>query len=181
MRQRWSIGRFRGRITLSHVIPTDVVFFAAREKIFPAPFLFTCQLLQSAFAPTTGQWGVAVEEGTIRSNFRQFQRLRRTKIQRLTKEVSSRNAAKRVDQKKYDRFRSDPGDLIGYSPHEQARLEETVDMFSEKIQPTLAHASATAMAKRIGISRWYADRIREGYRPQPRHWQSLARLVGIDL
>lgn len=72
MRQRWSIGRFRGRITLSHVIPTDVVFFAAREKIFPAPFLFTCQLLQSAFAPTTGQCGVAVEEGTkgvISGNF----------------------------------------------------------------------------------------------------------------
>jgi CRISPR-associated endonuclease Cas1 len=55
----------------------------------------------------------------------------------------------------------------------------TQQVFSEKIQPALANVSATAIAKRIGVSRWYAGRIREGYRPHPRHWQALAELVGI--
>jgi isoleucyl-tRNA synthetase len=56
----------------------------------------------------------------------------------------------------------------------------TAQVFSEEIQPALAQASATAIAKRIGISRWYAGRIREGYRPHPRHWPKLAELVGIS-
>jgi CRISPR-associated protein Cas1 len=56
----------------------------------------------------------------------------------------------------------------------------TEQVFSEEIQPALAQASATAIAKRIGISRWYAGRIREGYRPHPRHWQALAGLVGVS-
>lgn len=56
----------------------------------------------------------------------------------------------------------------------------TGQVFSEKIQPALAHASASAIAKRIGVSRWYAGRIREGYRPHPRHWQALAKLAGIE-
>jgi len=53
----------------------------------------------------------------------------------------------------------------------------TEQVFSEKVQPALATASATAIAKRIGVSRWYAGRIREGYRPHPRHWLALAELV----
>jgi len=57
----------------------------------------------------------------------------------------------------------------------------TEQVFSEKIQPALAQASATAIAKRIGVSRWYAGRIREGYRPHPRHWQALAQLVGVSM
>jgi len=57
----------------------------------------------------------------------------------------------------------------------------TEQVFSEKIQPALARASATAIAKRIGVSRWYGGRIREGYRPHPRHWQALALLVGVSI
>jgi hypothetical protein len=53
-------------------------------------------------------------------------------------------------------------------------------LYSEKIQPLLAQASASAIANRIGISRWYAGRIREGYVPHPRHWQALAKLVGVS-
>jgi len=56
----------------------------------------------------------------------------------------------------------------------------TEQVFSEEIQPALAHASASAIAKRIGVSRWYAGRIREGYRPHPRHWLALAKLVGVS-
>jgi hypothetical protein len=33
------------------------------------------------------------------------------------------------------------------------------------------------IASRIEVSRWYAGRIREGYRPHPRHWEALAELA----
>jgi CRISPR-associated endonuclease Cas1 len=51
--------------------------------------------------------------------------------------------------------------------------------YSEQVQPLLAAISASAIARQISVSRWYAGRIREGYRPHPRHWQGLAKLVGI--
>lgn len=56
----------------------------------------------------------------------------------------------------------------------------TERLFSEEVQPALVRASATAIAKRIGVSRWYAGRIREGYRPHPRHWLTLAQFVGVS-
>ena len=55
----------------------------------------------------------------------------------------------------------------------------TDQLFSEKIQSLLTQASPSAIAKRIGVSRWYAGRIREGYRPHQRHWEALADLVGV--
>jgi CRISPR-associated endonuclease Cas1 len=57
----------------------------------------------------------------------------------------------------------------------------TEQLFTEKIHPALTNVSATAIAKRIGVSRWYAGRVREGYRPHARHWLALANLVGIVL
>jgi len=56
----------------------------------------------------------------------------------------------------------------------------TEAFYLEKVQPLLAQVSASAVARRISVSRWYAGRIREGYRPHPRHWQALARLVGVS-
>jgi len=56
----------------------------------------------------------------------------------------------------------------------------TPELFSQKIQPLLAAISASAIARRISVSRWYAGRIREGYRPHPRHWQALAELVSVS-
>jgi hypothetical protein len=53
-------------------------------------------------------------------------------------------------------------------------------VFSQQIQPLLADIPAAAIRSRIGVSRWYAGRIREGYRPHPRHWQALAELVGVS-
>jgi hypothetical protein len=29
------------------------------------------------------------------------------------------------------------------------------------------------------VSRWYASKIRQGYRPHPRHWRALADLSGV--
>jgi CRISPR-associated endonuclease Cas1 len=56
----------------------------------------------------------------------------------------------------------------------------TFEFYSEKIQPLLADISTSAIASKIGVSRWYAGKIRRGYRPYPRHWQALAQLVGIS-
>jgi CRISPR-associated endonuclease Cas1 len=55
----------------------------------------------------------------------------------------------------------------------------TEDFFLEKIQPLLAAISASAIARQISVSRWYAGRIREGYRPHQRHWEALAKLAGF--
>ena len=57
----------------------------------------------------------------------------------------------------------------------------TDQVYTGEIQPQLAQMSTSAIASRIGVSRWYAGRIRPGYRPHPRHWKALARLVNISL
>jgi len=49
--------------------------------------------------------------------------------------------------------------------------------YADKVQPLLKSVSASAIARHISVSRWYAGRIREGYRPHARHWASLAELV----
>jgi len=56
----------------------------------------------------------------------------------------------------------------------------TSEIYSGRIQPRLVDVSASVIASRIGVSRWYAGKIRKGYRPHPRHWQVLAQLVGIS-
>jgi CRISPR-associated endonuclease Cas1 len=55
----------------------------------------------------------------------------------------------------------------------------TTKVYSEKIQPLLAGFPNSSIASRLGVSRWYAGRIRQGYRPHPRHWSALAKLVGV--
>jgi CRISPR-associated protein Cas1 len=52
--------------------------------------------------------------------------------------------------------------------------------YSEKIQPVITAMSASAIARQISVSRWYAGRIREGYRPHRRHWRTLAKLAGFQ-
>jgi CRISPR-associated endonuclease Cas1 len=56
----------------------------------------------------------------------------------------------------------------------------TSKVYSARIQPRLAKLPNSAIASRIGVSRWYAGRVRKGYRPHPRHWQSLAELVSVS-
>ena len=55
----------------------------------------------------------------------------------------------------------------------------TPELFSRNIQPILSHIATAVVRSRIGVSRWYASRIRQGYRPHPRHWQALANLAGV--
>jgi CRISPR-associated endonuclease Cas1 len=57
----------------------------------------------------------------------------------------------------------------------------TGKIYSKKIQPLLAGFSTSAIRSRIGVSRWYAGRIRKGYRPHPRHWLALAKLAGVSV
>ena len=55
----------------------------------------------------------------------------------------------------------------------------TDKFYSEKVQPVIASMSASVIARQISVSRWYAGRIREGYRPHQRHWQALTKLAGF--
>ncbi len=55
----------------------------------------------------------------------------------------------------------------------------TSAVFSQQIQPLLGGVSTAFIRSGIGVSRWYASRIRQGHRPHPRHWQALAELVGV--
>jgi len=48
------------------------------------------------------------------------------------------------------------------------------------LKPLLGSIQTSAIRSRIGVSRWYAGRIRQGYIPHPRHWRALAQLVGIS-
>jgi hypothetical protein len=56
----------------------------------------------------------------------------------------------------------------------------TSEVFSQRVQPLLAKIPTAAIRSRIGVSRWYAGKIRQGYRPHPRHWEALARLARIS-
>jgi hypothetical protein len=55
----------------------------------------------------------------------------------------------------------------------------TSELFTKKIQPVLANVPMSAIRSSLGVSKWYASKIRQGYRPHPRHWQSLAELIGV--
>ena len=55
----------------------------------------------------------------------------------------------------------------------------TEQAYRDKIQPRLAEVTVPAISKALGISRPYATDIRAGRRrPHPRHWLTLAQLVG---
>src|SRR5260370_5689135 len=56
----------------------------------------------------------------------------------------------------------------------------TDEFFLEKIQPLLTNTSAGVIARQLLVSRWYSGRIREGYRPHPRHSQPLAELTRVS-
>jgi CRISPR-associated endonuclease Cas1 len=54
------------------------------------------------------------------------------------------------------------------------------EAYLTKIQPVLAGMTVPAISSALGISQPYATDIRAGRRrPHPRHWQSLAQLVGL--
>ncbi len=55
------------------------------------------------------------------------------------------------------------------------------DFYLRKIQPLLSGVTVPALASALGISEPYAAEIRAArYLPHRRHWQTLARLVGVS-
>jgi CRISPR-associated endonuclease Cas1 len=56
----------------------------------------------------------------------------------------------------------------------------TPELFVEKIRPLLSSVPMSAIRSALGVSKWYASKIRQGYRPHPRHWETLAGLVDIS-
>jgi CRISPR-associated endonuclease Cas1 len=56
----------------------------------------------------------------------------------------------------------------------------TSELFRKKIQPLLASVPTSAIRSSIGVSNWYASKIRQGYPPHPRHWEKLAELAGVS-
>jgi len=57
----------------------------------------------------------------------------------------------------------------------------TERVYREKIQPRLEGVTVPVIASALGVSQPYAAEIRAGrYLPHPRHWQALARLVGVE-
>jgi hypothetical protein len=95
------------------------------------------------------------------------------------------------------------GRLAGHSPEARARQAEkqrrhavelkawnpsdkpdwlTEEFYREKIQPRLSGITVPAMSSALGLSQPYAAEIRAGrQRPHPRHWRTLAQLVGAPL
>jgi len=56
----------------------------------------------------------------------------------------------------------------------------TRDIFVKRVVPALAHVPKNEIRNALGVSEPYASDIRVGRRcPHPRHWQALARLVGV--
>ena len=92
--------------------------------------------------------------------------------------------------------------MAGHSPEARARQSEkqrqhaaelkawkpsdkpdwlTEDVYREKIQPRLDAITVPVIASALGISQPYAAEIRAGrYLPHPRHWLTLARLIGVS-
>ena len=53
--------------------------------------------------------------------------------------------------------------------------------YLQKIQPRLAGVTIPVIASALGLSQPYAAEIRAGRcLPHPRHWQTLARIVGFS-
>jgi hypothetical protein len=57
----------------------------------------------------------------------------------------------------------------------------TNEFYETKIQPLLANIPRSAISTAMGVSKTYAGEIRAGKSlPHPRHWQTLAQLVGLS-
>jgi CRISPR-associated protein Cas1 len=55
----------------------------------------------------------------------------------------------------------------------------TPRFYATQIQPILPSVSCLAIVKALGVSPGYANEIRRGRLPHPRHWGELAKLIGI--
>lgn len=66
-----------------------------------------------------------------------------------------------------------------WNPSDQPRWL-TQHVYKTKIQPMLFSISFLLISRRLNISVGYADQIRKGRTPHPRHWKALAELAGLS-
>ena len=53
--------------------------------------------------------------------------------------------------------------------------------YRKEIQPRLAAITISRLASTLGVSEPYAAYVRAGrHQPHPRHWEALAKLVGVS-
>jgi hypothetical protein len=56
----------------------------------------------------------------------------------------------------------------------------TEEFYAQKMQPLLVPLSSRAIARQLTVSRGYANEIRHGRVPHPRHWHALVGLLGLS-
>jgi CRISPR-associated endonuclease Cas1 len=56
----------------------------------------------------------------------------------------------------------------------------TQDFYKGTIQPILVSTPVSSITKHLKVSVGYADQIRKGRVPHPRHWKALAELAGLS-
>lgn len=56
----------------------------------------------------------------------------------------------------------------------------TKHYYETKIQPKLVSIPFSEISKRLNVCVGYADQIRKGRLPHPRHWEALAELAGLN-
>jgi CRISPR-associated endonuclease Cas1 len=100
--------------------------------------------------------------------------IERAKAGRIAAQTSVANARRAETQRRHDLARK------VWSLADQP-VWLTRDKFQKKVQPLLANTTLSQIASAIGVSIPYASDIRKGRNhPHPRHWQALARLVGVE-
>lgn len=57
----------------------------------------------------------------------------------------------------------------------------TSEFYSEHIQPALLSVRGSVIARLLKVSYSYADDVRKGRIPHPRHWQELAKLAHLNI
>lgn len=58
----------------------------------------------------------------------------------------------------------------------------TREVYVKRVQPALASVAKSQVRSALGVSEPYSSDIRAGERvPHPRHWEALAKLVGVSV
>ena len=77
-----------------------------------------------------------------------------------------------------------PTSSLGRSAERRAPLpaassrESFVTSFHRPKNPVNRHVATSVARSSARVSRWYARKIRQGYRPHPRHWLALVSWLG---
>ena len=110
-------------------------------------------------------WNCA--QGTRAATMRDVARLGRSASRRPQAE---QKRVRTAHQQALARFSWDPSKLPPWL---------TREVFLQRISPLLTTISPSRIRSALSVSHFYSTKIRTGHVPHPRHWQSLAELVGI--